>query len=110
MTDNRYGSEPLGKSVEEVEGESGNRVNSSVPGETQRDLEMDAAIIPAVVSGGTGGSAGFPAVIDPNGLVEDGSGPQEDRRDPARQPMQDWGDQGGGDAPMPDQDRGTSES
>ncbi|MDV6375646.1 hypothetical protein [Deinococcus arenicola] len=109
MTDNRYGDQPLGKSVEEVEREEGNRVNSSVPGELQRDAEMHAAIIPAVVGGGTGGSVGFPAVLDPDGLIEDGSG-ADDGTAASERGSSGWAAGDGVNQPMADSDRGTSES
>ncbi|GGL70345.1 hypothetical protein GCM10010840_05520 [Deinococcus aerolatus] len=83
MTDNRYGDKPLGKSVEEVENEQGNRVNSPLPGENRRDLDAAADFVPVVVSGGTGGSAGFPAVVNPDALTEDGGG-SVDRPDQTR--------------------------
>ncbi|GHF49866.1 hypothetical protein HNQ07_002852 [Deinococcus metalli] len=69
MTDNsnRYGSEPLGKSVEEVEQESGNLVNSPVGGETVRRDEDVAVVVPAVVNGNT---TGVPALINPEGLTD----------------------------------------
>lgn len=72
MTDNKYGNKPLGKSVEEVESESANTVNSPVPGEQRRAEE--AAVIPAVVTGNAGGT---PAVINPDALIEKGSGPDD---------------------------------
>jgi hypothetical protein len=109
MTDNRYGDTPLGKSVEEVEGEAGNRVNSSLPGEARRDLEADAAFVPAVVGGGHSTGAAL-VVSDPAVLVEGGSRPDEDRRDPAAGPVRSWADQDQVNTPMPDRDRDTSES
>lgn len=74
MTDseNRYGDAPLGKSVEEVEGDAGNLVNSPVPGENLGD--DGAAFVPAIPASnasnvigvvGAGGLAG-------NGLVQGG--------------------------------------
>ncbi|CAM4452369.1 hypothetical protein [Deinococcus marmoris] len=109
MTDNRYGDTPLGKSVKEVESEAGNRVNSPLPGEARRDLEADAAFIPAVVGGGNLAVAAL-VVNDPDVLVEGGSGPDDDHRDPAERPMRGWADQDQVNTPMPDRDRGTSES
>ena len=109
MTDNRYGDKPLGKSVEEVESEQGNRVNSPVPGETRRDLEADAAIVPAVVGGGSQSTGAVPAIINPDVLTEGGSGP-DDRRNPGERPLTGWADQDQVNTPMPDRDRGTSES
>ncbi|WP_412026640.1 hypothetical protein [Deinococcus yunweiensis] len=84
MTDNsnRYGSEPLGKSVEEIEQESGNRVNSPLEGEAVRDREDQTLVVPAVVNGNT---SGVPGVLNPGGLVERGSGADDgttrERRD-----------------------------
>ena len=75
MTDNsnRYGSEPLGKSDEEVEQESGTRVDSPVGGEAAR--RDDSVILPAVVNGTT---AGVAALINPHGLIErDGDGTRD---------------------------------
>ncbi len=66
---NRYGSEPLGKSVEEVESESGNLVNSPVEGEQIR--QADTAGIPAVIPSN---GAGVPAIVNPGALIEPGSG------------------------------------
>ncbi|MBB6015997.1 hypothetical protein ACFP9V_11360 [Deinococcus radiopugnans] len=83
MTDNRYGDKPLGKSVEEVESETGNRVNSPLPGEARRDLEVDAAIVPAIVGGGGESTGAVPAIINSDALVEGGSGP-DDRQAPDR--------------------------
>lgn len=80
MTDNRYGSKPLGKSVEEVQEESGNRVNSPVEGEVVR-AEQDK-LIPAIVNGN---ATGTHAVINPDALIEPGSdaedGTAQARRD-----------------------------
>lgn len=73
MTDNKYGNEPLGKSVEEIESESANTINSPVPGEQRRAEE--ATVIPAVVTGNAGG---IPAVINPEALIEKGSGPGDE--------------------------------
>lgn len=71
MTDsgNRYGNEPLGKSVEEIEENSSNRVNSPVEGEQRRDEEGVA--IPAIVNGN---ASSVPAIVNADQLVEDGSG------------------------------------
>ncbi|WP_034384628.1 hypothetical protein [Deinococcus sp. YIM 77859] len=60
--DHRYGDEPLGKSVEELEQESGNRVNPPVPGEQVRDDGVPL-IVPPVLSG-PAGTAMIPAVHD----------------------------------------------
>ncbi|CAM4452400.1 hypothetical protein [Deinococcus marmoris] len=81
MTDSsdRYGSEPLGKSVEEVESEAGNRVNPSVPGEQVRHDE-EVAMIPAVSNSNINTN---PGVIVPRTLLTD-SGMVEERRDRAQ--------------------------
>lgn len=79
MTDqsNRYGQEPLGKSVEEVEQESSNAVNSPVSGEEVRHEQDRALVVPAVVNSNT---SGIPALINPDALTDgDGSG-ADDRR------------------------------
>lgn len=68
MTGNRYGDAPLGKSVEEVEQDSSNRVNSSVEGE---QLQGEAGALPAISNGNV---SSIPAVINPRGLMEEGSG------------------------------------
>jgi hypothetical protein len=74
MTDNsnRYGNEPLGKSVEEIEQDSGNLVNSPVEGEQRRD--SDATFVPAIANGnasgipgtGIGTASGVPAILHTN--------------------------------------------
>lgn len=68
MTDspNRYGDAPLGKSVEEIEQDAGNRVNDSTPGEDARRDTDGAAVLPAVANGTT---SGVPAVLNPTGLA-----------------------------------------
>ncbi|CAM3836153.1 hypothetical protein [Deinococcus frigens] len=110
MTDNRYGDKPLGKSVEEVEAEESNRVNSPLPGEARREMQDEADFIPAVVSGGGGGTSGTPAIINPGALVEGGSG-AVDRSDETRERSGlGWVDEDEVDRPMSDRDRGTSES
>ncbi|MBB5232677.1 hypothetical protein [Deinococcus budaensis] len=68
MTGNRYGDAPLGKSVEEVEQDSSNRVNSPVEGE---QLQDEAGALPAIVNGN---ASSVPAIVNPRGLMEDGSG------------------------------------
>lgn len=80
MTDNsnRYGSEPLGKSVEEVESESGNLENSPVSGEAVRDAENEASVVPALVNGN---ATGIPAVVRPEALVERGGEANDGRMD-----------------------------
>ncbi len=74
----------IGKSVEEIESESGNRVNSPLEGEAHRDA-ADTVLVPAVNSPGTGltgaGVAGpgmmggLPGILGTelvnNGLVDD---------------------------------------
>jgi len=70
MTDdrNRYGDAPLGRSVEEVEQESGNLENSPVEGEQRRS--HDEAAVPAIANSNT---SAVPAVLNPDGLSEEGS-------------------------------------
>lgn len=68
MTDNRYGDAPLGKSVEEVEQDSSNRVNSSVEGER---VQGEEGALPAIVNGN---ASSVPAIVNPRGLLEDGGG------------------------------------
>lgn len=82
MTDspNRYGSEPLGKSVEEVEAAEGNRVNSPVPGEQVRRDQEEVAMIPAVPNSNTSTN---PGVVTPGTLLTD-TALLEERRDPAQ--------------------------
>ena len=61
MTDNKYGDAPLGRSIEDIEDESGNRENSSVQREDVGSHGgMTAAIIP-IPAGPSGGAV--PAVI-----------------------------------------------
>ena len=69
---NRYGSEPLGKSVEEIEDNSANRVNSPVEGEQRR--AQDTAGVPAAIPGN---GSGVPVVVNPGALIEPGSGAQD---------------------------------
>lgn len=87
MTDsgNRYGSEPLGKSVEEIQEEGGNLVNSPVEGERMRDEEGVA--IPAIVNGN---ASSVPAIVNADLLVEGGGGPN-DGTDPNSRDSQDNG-------------------
>jgi hypothetical protein len=82
MTDSsdRYGSQPLGKSVEEVESEAGNRVNPAVPGEQIRHDEEVVAMIPAVSNSNINTN---PGVIEPRTFRTDG-GKAEERRDRAQ--------------------------
>lgn len=71
--DNRYGDAPLGRSVEQIEGDVGNRVNPAVPGEQVRDEEMlEGVPIPPVLSGPSG-TAMIPATPD-GGRVTEGDG------------------------------------
>lgn len=74
MTDNRYGDAPLGKSVEEIEQESGNVVNSSVEGEARRAEE--APVVPALV---TGTGSGVIAAVRPDALIESGDDADDGR-------------------------------
>ena len=77
MTDNsnRYGNEPLGKSVEEVEQESGNLINSPVEGEVQRAGEdtFVPVIANANATGVPGAIFGGSAMVDRTGTADDGS-------------------------------------
>ncbi|MEW6421372.1 MAG: hypothetical protein AB1511_06565 [Deinococcota bacterium] len=78
--DHRYGEQPLGKSVEEVEAEGGNRLNSPVPGEQVREDELGAGLVVPPVLSGPSGTAMIPAVMDGERLTEradDGSGPDD---------------------------------
>ena len=71
MTENRYGDAPLGKSVEEVQDETGNRVNSPVEGEVVRDGETlpgYAARVARAVVGNTPAQAGDPQERQVNGV------------------------------------------
>lgn len=83
MTDNdsgnKYGSAPLGKSVEQVADESANRVNSPVQGETRRENEQQ--VIPAVINSN---ASSIPAVINPEALVEKGSDAHDGQAKPSR--------------------------
>ncbi|NTY00404.1 hypothetical protein [Deinococcus sp. JMULE3] len=74
MTDNRYGDAPLGKSVEEIQQESGNVVNSPATGEARRAEE--APVVPALV---TGTGSGVIAAVRPDALIEPGSGADDGR-------------------------------
>lgn len=77
MTDNsnRYGSEPLGKSVEEIEQDSGNRINPSVGGEEVRHTEDRNLVVPAIINGN---QTGVPAVVNSHALVDHGGGADDD--------------------------------
>ncbi|GGL70354.1 hypothetical protein GCM10010840_05530 [Deinococcus aerolatus] len=82
MTDSsdRYGSKPLGKSVEEVEAGESNRVNSPVPGEQVRHDQQEVAVVPAVTNSNTSTT---PGVIAPDALLTD-SVAADERRDRAQ--------------------------
>ena len=72
----------IGKSVEEIESESGNRVNSPLEGEAHRD-DADTVMVPAVNSPGTGVTGagvlgGLPGVIG-TGLTDDRAGTEDGR-------------------------------
>lgn len=76
MTDNenRYGDAPLGRSVEEVEGDAGNQVNSPMPGEQVRDDQMLGGVpVPPVLSG-PAGTAMIPGVTDANRTMDTSGG------------------------------------
>jgi len=67
----------VGRSVEEIEAENSNRVNSPKAGEDRRDLQ-DTVLIPAnngLLGGGQVGSglAGLPGVFGTEVLDQDGS-------------------------------------
>lgn len=70
MTNNRYGDSPLGKSVEEVQDESGNVVNSPVEDEAVRASQEK--VVPVVANSNASGTP--VAVVRPEGLVEAGAG------------------------------------
>lgn len=63
-TDHRYGDAPLGKSVEEIEREGGNLVNSPVQGEDRRG---DDGVPLAVPLGIAGSGVGAPVAGNFNG-------------------------------------------
>ncbi|KQQ99424.1 hypothetical protein [Deinococcus sp. Leaf326] len=77
MTDNsnRYGNEPLGKSVEEVEQESSNVVNSPVEGEARRAGEE--TFVPVIANANATGVPGAifssSAMVDRTGTADDGT-------------------------------------
>ncbi|MFC5850171.1 hypothetical protein [Deinococcus petrolearius] len=77
MTDNsnRYGDGPLGKSVEEVEQESANVVNSPVEGEVRR--AGDETFVPVIANGNAtgvpGGVFNGSAMVDRTGTADDGT-------------------------------------
>ncbi|WP_216318568.1 hypothetical protein [Deinococcus aestuarii] len=76
--DNRYGDAPLGRSVEEVEGDAGNRMNSPVPGEQVRDDDMLAGVPAAPVLSGPAGSAVIPGVLDVDRVTDANTGGADD--------------------------------
>ena len=84
MTDNsnRYGSEPLGKSVEEIESESGNLVNSPVEGEQRREESLGAGLPPVIATNANTTVMG--GIVNPASLTDDlGSGADDGRARPA---------------------------
>ena len=84
MTDHRYGDAPLGKSVEEIDNESGNRVNSPVEGEVRREQQDQDGLVPIAIPGNAGGGA-MPAVgVPQGGLVERGAGADDGRSTTSR--------------------------
>lgn len=73
---------PLGRSAGEIEGESGNRVNPSVPGE-RADKQETVAPVPVIHPGAAGMPGNFTAggapIIGPlavGGLVRDPADPE----------------------------------
>jgi hypothetical protein len=79
MTDNGYGDAPLGKSVEEVQEEGGNRENSPVQGEETGPDEITA--LPATANANTSAA---PAVLYPAHMEERGNGPDDGTTNPNR--------------------------
>lgn len=76
MTDPLKDTSPLGKSVEEIERESGNLTNSSVPTEARQDGEGAGVVplIPVAATAGvgvTGGAAVGAALITEDRLDDD---------------------------------------
>lgn len=76
MTDPLKDTSPLGKSVEEIEQESGNTTNSSVPTEERRDDHGVGVVplIPVAATAGvgvTGGAAVGAVLITQEGLDND---------------------------------------
>ncbi|GMA13750.1 hypothetical protein E5F05_15325 [Deinococcus metallilatus] len=86
-SDHRYGDAPLGKSVEEIEQDSGNLVNSPVEGEEVRDGGgPDGLLVPPILSGPSG-TGMIPAIIDGGRVIreaEDGSGADDGTDHPGR--------------------------
>lgn len=70
MTDNRYGKAPLGKSVEEVASETGNRAQPASEGEAVRATQdrIQDKVIPAIANSN---ATAAPAVINPDALAAD---------------------------------------
>lgn len=79
MTGNRYGDAPLGRSVEEVEQESGNLENSPVQGEETGPDEITA--LPATANANT---SAVPAVLYPDHMEERGNTPDDGTARPNR--------------------------
>lgn len=77
-SDHRYGDAPLGKSVEEIEREGGNLVNSPVPGENRHEDGALPVVIPPAVAGTgvgaplVGGVAGTGSALPAAGLLVTG--------------------------------------
>lgn len=72
MTDPLHDTTPLGRSVEDIERESGNLTNDPREGESRRRDET--AVIPAVANANT---TGMIAAVAPADLIEKGSGPDD---------------------------------
>ncbi|GGR53469.1 hypothetical protein GCM10008959_13850 [Deinococcus seoulensis] len=72
MTDPLHDTTPLGRSVEDIERESGNLTNDPREGESMRRDET--AVIPAVANANT---TGMIAAVAPTDLIEKGSGPDD---------------------------------
>jgi len=77
-TDHRYGDAPLGRSVEEIEREGGNLVNSPVQGEDRRDDGLPLAVPLGVAGTGVGapvaGNFNGSQVLPTAGLIGTDSG------------------------------------
>lgn len=82
MTDTggKYGDQPLGKSVEEIERESGNVRQSPVEGEAQGGDGV--VVVPAISNINETAVPGV--IVNPGALVEPGAGPDDGRVRPAR--------------------------
>lgn len=78
-SDHRYGDAPLGRSVEEIEREGGNLVNSPVPGENRNDDGIVPVVVPPAVAGTgvgaplVGGVAGTGSALPAAGLLVAGN-------------------------------------